>query len=136
MRKASVDIKVAFRDIDGMRSVYHPVYIEWFDLARTKLFAEAGIQWEKWEKGGIVFPVVAVHCEYKEGAVFGDELRVTAMVREVRGKVLNIDYEVQNLATERIITTGYTTLVFCDENGKSFVLEEKYPEIYANFVSE
>ena len=94
MKKASVDVTVAFRDLDGMRTAYHPVYIEWFDLARTKLLTECGIKFERWEKGGIVFPVVALHCEYKEGAAFGDKLRVTAMVREVRGKVLNVDYEI------------------------------------------
>ena len=134
MRKASIEVNVALRDLDGMRGVYHPVYIEWFDMARTKLLREAGIQWEKWEKGGIVFPVVAVHCDYKEGAVLDDHLRVTAMIREVRGKVLNVDYEIENTATGRIITTGYTTLVFCDENGKSFKLEERYPEIYKNLT--
>ncbi|MBR5228545.1 MAG: acyl-CoA thioesterase [Firmicutes bacterium] len=136
MKKASVDVTVAFRDLDGMRTAYHPVYIEWFDLARTKLLTECGIKFERWEKGGIVFPVVALHCEYKEGAAFGDKLRVTAMVREVRGKVLNVDYEIYSYVTEHIITTGYTTIVFCDENMKSFSLEEKYPELYANFIAE
>ena len=136
MRKTHVDVTVAFRDLDGMRSTYHPVYIEWFDLARTKLLKEAGVQFHKWETGGIVFPVVALHCEYKEGTSFEDELRVTAMVREVRGKVLTVDYEIRNLKTDRITTTGYTTIVFCDENGKSFKLEEKYPELYESLIAD
>lgn len=47
MRKASVELRVAFADLDGMRAVYHTNYIRWFDLARTKLFREAGFSMGK-----------------------------------------------------------------------------------------
>lgn len=130
MKSASIELRVAFRDLDGMRAAYHPVYIEWFDLARTKLFRESGIAMEKWEEGGILLPLVVCHCEYKEGAKFDDPLKVTAKIQEVKGKVITLDYEIENTDTGRIITTGYTKQVFCDENGKSFKLEERYPEIY------
>ena len=92
MRKASVELRVAFADLDGMRAVYHTNYIRWFDLARTKLFREAGFSMEKWEGGGILLPLVVCHCEYREGAVFDDPLRVTAQIAEVRGKVVTIEY--------------------------------------------
>lgn len=130
MKKASVKINVSMADLDGMRAVYHTNYIKWFDLARTRLFRDAGVQMEKWEAGGILLPLVVCHCEYKEGAVFDDELQVTAEVNEVKGKVVALTYTVENLANGHIIATGLTKQVFCDENGKSFVLEERFPEIY------
>ena len=108
MRKASVELRVAFADLDGMRAVYHTNYIRWFDLARTKLFREAGFSMEKWEGGGILLPLVVCHCEYREGAVFDDPLRVTAQIAEVRGKVVTIEYEIENLDNGRVISTGLT----------------------------
>ena len=118
-----------------MRAVYHANYIVWFDMVRTKLYQENGIAMEKWEEGGILLPLVVCHCEYKESARFDDKVKVTATVTEVKGKVITIEYEIENMETHRIITTGMTKQVFVDENGKSFVLEERYPEIYQNLIS-
>lgn len=135
MKTASIELRVAFADLDGMRAVYHTNYIKWFDLARTKLFREAGFKMEEWENGGVLLPLVVCHCEYKEGAVFDDPLRVTAAVQEVKGKVITLEYEIENLNTNRVISTGLTKQVFCDENSKSFVLQEKYPELYKNLLA-
>ena len=134
MKKASVELRVAFAGLDGMRAVYHTNYIKWFDLARTKLFRDAGFQMEKWEEGGVLLPLVVCHCEYKEGAVFDDPLKVTAEVQEVKGKGVTIVYEIENQNTRRVICTGLTKQVFCDENSKSFVLQERYPELYRNLT--
>lgn len=134
MKKASITLRVAMADLDGMRAVYHTNYIKWFDLARTKLFREAGVHMEKWEEGGILLPLVVCHCEYKEGAYFDDPLEVTAMVSEIKRKVITLDYEIKNLDTGRVITTGQTKQVFCDADNKSFVLEDRYPEIYKNLT--
>ena len=136
MKKASIEHRVVMAELDGMRAVYHTNYIKWFDLARTKLFRDAGVQMEKWEEGGILLPLVVCHCEYAEGAYFDDPLRVTAEVTELRGKVITIDYEIENLDTGRVISTGQTKQVFCDADNKSFKLEERYPEIYQNLIAE
>ena len=134
MKKASIEHRVVMAELDGMRAAYHTNYIKWFDLARTKLFREAGVQMEKWEEGGILLPLVVCHCEYQEGAYFDDDLKVTAEVTEVRGKVITITYEIENQETGRVISTGLTKQVFCDADNKSFVLEERYPEIYRNLT--
>ena len=76
------------------------------------------------------------HCEYREGAVFDDPLRVTAQIAEVRGKVVTIEYEIENLDNGRVISTGLTKQVFCDENSKAFVLKEKYPELYDRLTED
>ncbi|MCI8285113.1 MAG: acyl-CoA thioesterase [Firmicutes bacterium] len=135
MKTASIELRVAFSDLDGMRAVYHTNYIKWFDLARTKLFREAGFKMEEWENGGVLLPLVVCHCEYKEGAVFDDPLKVTAAVQEIKGKVITLEYEIENMNTKRVISTGLTKQVFCDENSKSFVLQEKYPELYKNLLA-
>ncbi len=135
MKSKSIEITVPFADVDGMRAVYHANYIVWFDMVRTKLYQENGIAMEKWEEGGILLPLVVCHCEYKESARFDDKVKVTATITEVKGKVITIEYEIENMETHRIITTGLTKQVFVDENGKSFVLEERYPEIYQNLIS-
>lgn len=136
MRSASIELRVAFADLDGMRAVYHTNYIKWFDLARTKMFREAGVSMEKWEEGGILLPLVVCHCEYKEGAVFDDSLKVTARVQEVKGKVITIEYEIENTDTGRVITTGLTKQVFCDADNKSFVLKDRYPEVFDSLTAE
>ena len=136
MKKASIEHTVSMAELDGMRAVYHTNFIKWFDSARTELFREAGVRMDLWEEGGILLPLVVCHCEYAEGAHFDDPLRITAEVTEVRGKVITIDYEIINLDTGHIISTGQTKQVFCDADNKSFKLEERYPEIYQNLIAE
>ena len=135
MRKASIELRVAMNELDGMRAVYHTNYIKWFDLARTKLFREAGVKMEEWEEGGILLPLVVCHCEYAQGAYFDDPLKVTAEVSELKGKVITLTYEIENQNTGKVISTGMTKQVFCDADNKSFKLEERYPEIYKTLLS-
>ena len=134
MKKATVELRVGFADLDGMRAVYHTNYIKWFDLARTKLLREAGFEMQKWEASGILLPLVVCHCEYKASAVFDDLLEVTAVVEEVKGKVITITYEIINKESGKQIANGFTKQVTCDENSKPFVLEERYPELYKNLT--
>ncbi len=130
MKSASVELRVTFADLDGMRAVYHTNYIKWFDLARTKLFREAGVAMEKWQEGGILLPLVVCNCEYMDRAKFDDPLKVTARVQEVKRKVITLEYEIENTDTGKIIATGLTKQVVCDPDHNSFVLEERHPEIY------
>jgi acyl-CoA thioester hydrolase len=130
MKKASIEVKVAFCDLDGMRSVYHTNYIKWFDLARTKLLIEAGFAMDKWEDGGVLLPLVVCHCEYRSGLKFNDEVQVRAAVKEAGGRSITLEYEVIRKDSGEITTTGLTKHVTCDENGKSFVLKDKYPELF------
>lgn len=134
MRKSSLDIRVEIYDVDGMRTVYHPRYFYYFDWAKTKLLREAGFDLQELVEKNIFIPLVACTCEYKESAGFNDILRVGVEVEEIRGKVLTFFYEVKNMDTGRIIVTGRTKHVFVDENNKSFVLKERYPEIFESLT--
>lgn len=134
MKKATIELRVSFAELDGMRAVYHTNHIKWFDLVRTKLFREAGFQMQNWEASGILLPLVVCHCEYKASATFDDLLEITADVEEVKGKVITITYKIINKETSKLIATGLTKQVTCDENSKSFVLKDKYPELYKNLT--
>ena len=136
MRSASIEVKVAFADLDGMRIVYHTNYIKWFDLARTKLFREAGLPIDRWEDGGIYLPVVSCSCEYLESASFGDDLRVTARVENAEGAVLDLKYEIEKLDAGRIITTGSTRHIFCGQDMKSMKLDQTFPDLYRDLILE
>jgi acyl-CoA thioester hydrolase len=136
MKKAAIELRVSFAELDGMRAVYHTNHIKWFDLVRTKLLREAGFEMEKWEASGILLPLVVCHCEYKASTKFDDLLEITATVEEVKGKVITITYEIINKETGKLVATGMTKQVTCDENSKPFVLEEKYPELYKNLTED
>jgi acyl-CoA thioester hydrolase len=134
LKEATIELRVSFADLDGMRAVYHANHIKWFDFVRTKLLREAGFEMQKWETSGILLPLVVCHCEYKASTAFDDLLEITAAVEEVKGKVITITYEIVNKETGKLIATGLTKQVTCDENSKPFVLEEKYPELYKNLT--
>jgi len=89
---------------------------------------------QKWEASGILLPLVVCHCEYKASTAFDDLLEITAAVEEIKGKVITITYEIINIETGKLIATGLTKQVTCDENSKSFILKDRYPKLYKNLT--
>lgn len=144
--KSFVEYRVPLADLDGMRTVYHPNFIKYFDMARTKLFCEAGLPMERWEKTGILLPVVSCSCDYKAPALFDDYLRITAEIDGIRGKVITVKQTIENLApgnlasgdhaSGNVIATGQVILVSCDQDMTPILLEERFPELYRTLLSD
>ena len=129
MRKASVELRVAFADLDGMRAVYHTNYIRWFEEARVDVLDQIGIGYKKMEEAGVISPVLEVHAAYKTMTHFGDTVKIEASVQKYNGIILEIAYEVRDKKTEEIRCTGSSRHCFLDRQGKPVSLKKSYPDM-------
>ncbi len=105
-------VKVRYAETDQMGVVHHGAYPIWYELARTECFeACSGITYAFMEENGVMLPILELYSKYLKPALYGQELTVRSIVKELPTVRLKVDYEIYNEQAE-LINTGHTTLVF------------------------
>ena len=58
--------KVHYYETDRMGFTHHSNYIRWMEEARIDFFDRLGWSYRKFEDEGIISPVTAIECKYKQ----------------------------------------------------------------------
>ena len=82
----SLDILVRFVETDAMGVVHHSNYLVWFEAARVAWMDAADMPYAEVAAGGHHFAVTAVEVEYRAPVRFGETVRVTVAVRQLRSQ--------------------------------------------------
>ena len=107
-----VKIEVRYAETDQMGVVHHAVYPIWFEVARTRLCAEAGQPYAHIEEAGFFLVVSGVDVTYREAARYGDDLRVLAWVDWAASRALQFSYEIRRAGD--LVASGNTRHVWVD----------------------
>jgi acyl-CoA thioester hydrolase len=105
---------VRYAETDQMGVVHHAVYPVWFEVARTRLCAEAGRPYADIERAGYFLVVSGIEVTYREGARYGDVVRVTSWVDWVASRALQFGYHVRR--GEALLADGHTRHVWVDRS--------------------
>lgn len=111
-----------------MGITHHSNYIKWMEEARIHFLNQIGFGYAKLESDGIISPVIAVECQYKQPTTFDDEVCIAVSVEEFKGVRLTIRYVMTNKKTGNVVLTGTTKHCFVDANGKPIILKKQFPE--------
>ena len=77
-------VRVPYADVDQMKFVYYANYLVYFEMARTGLLRQAGMPYSELEERGVLLPVMAAHCAYRQPAHYEDLLSVEACCQPFR----------------------------------------------------
>ena len=121
--------KVHYYETDKMGIVHHSNYIRWMEEARIDFLGQIGWDFDKLEEMGIVSPVLAVECRYKEVTRFPEEIQIDVSVKEFRGVRLILEYQMRKCGSENIVTVGTTEHAFLDKDYKPLRLKKTHPEL-------
>lgn len=121
--------KAQYYETDQMGVVHHSNYIRWMEEARIDFFTQIGWDYKKLEESGVISPVTAVECRYKVSTYFSEVVTITVSVKEFKGIVLKLKYEMRkddgSLACE-----GCSEHCFLTKEGKILNLKKEYPTFY------
>lgn len=121
--------KVNYYETDRMGITHHSNYIRFMEEARIDFLSQIGWDYAKLEELGIISPVTAVECKYKNTTTFSDLLTIKVWVEEFKGVKLKLRYEMKkddgSLAFE-----GYSEHCFLNKEGNIIRLKKEYPEFY------
>jgi acyl-CoA thioester hydrolase len=109
-RRCLVDLEVRYAETDQMGVVHHANYLVWFELARTRLCAEAGLHYAEIERAGYYMMVTEAEVSYRRGARYGDRVGVTTWLAELGSRFTSFGYEIHR--DGQLLATGRTRHVW------------------------
>ncbi len=122
---------VQYYETDKMGVVHHSNYIRWFEEARTYYMKNNGVDYNTVEKEcGVMMPVIAVDCRYKQGAVYNEEVSIETEVSFFNGIKLVFNYKVYN-SEKTLLVDGSSTHCFVDMSFKPVRLKKTNPDLYS-----
>lgn len=128
-RTSCSTVRVRYAETDKMGVVYYAHYLVWFEIGRTEWLRETGWTYREMEHDGLGLPVIEVHCEYKQGARYDDEIEIRTRARLVSPVRLAFDYDVIRRRDRAAIASGYTVHVTIDRAGRPTRLPARVREL-------
>jgi acyl-CoA thioester hydrolase len=129
-----VKVQVRFNEVDEMGIVHNSVYYIWFEIARYNFALKAlNIKYHDLKNLGILVPVVHSECQYKQPAVYPDELRVSCLLEPTEKALLILHYKITRLPENKLLATGKTINAFTDMQGN---LKLVIPDVIKNALDE
>ena len=128
--------KVQYYETDKMGIVHHSNYIRWFEEARVDWLEQIGCTMQSIEADGVLIPVMSVTCNYHSMVRFGDEVAVAIMISKFNGVKIEMEYEIRDVATGELRTTGSSSHCFIDKDGKLISLKKSKTEMYETLMQE
>lgn len=128
---------VQYYETDQMQIVHHSNYLRWFEEARTWMMTDMGFSYQTMEETGIMVPVLSANAEFKSMVRFGETVYITAKVAQFNGVRMTLSYEVRDLASDELRTTGETSHAFLHKDSyRPMSLKRTYPELYQLFLKQ
>ena len=126
--------KINYYETDRMGITHHSNYIRWMEEARLDMLERIGWGYDKLEEQGVISPVLAVSCRYRESTTYGDTVSISTAVREFKGVRLILAYEMRNAANGNLVLEGTTEHCFLDRSMRPVRLKKILPEFYEKLV--
>ena len=119
--------KVQYYETDMMGVTHHANYIHWMEEARIDFMDQLGFPYSRMEAEGVLSPVKALTCEYKQPCTFGDEIKITVSVESFNGVVMAIIYDMRNQQGD-VVCTARSEHVFLNRDGRFVRMKREMPE--------
>lgn len=113
MYQGETKIRVRYGETDQMGYVYYGRYAEYFEVGRTEVFREMGMNYKKFEDQGIMLPVLEMKIRYMSPARYDDLLTIVTRLEQMPSARIRFVYDTYNEARVHL-NTGEVTLVFTD----------------------
>ncbi|MEO6594491.1 MAG: acyl-CoA thioesterase [Planctomycetota bacterium] len=121
-----IEQKIGLHHCDPLGVAWHGRYFEWFEAARTELFASLDLDVPQIRAFGYRMYIVDAHCRYMAPLAYGDTARITAWFVATE-PLIRVAYEVHNAATSR--WSARATTVLATTTGDGSLLPTTPPEL-------
>ena len=118
-----------YYETDQMGIIHHAAYVHWMEEARVDFLSQIGWGLDKIEAMGIVSPVVAISCKYKQTTTFPEQVFITVSLDEVKGARLRLSYVMKNSSGQTVLEARSENC-FTDKDGKVLRIDRRFPEFY------
>lgn len=122
---ASIEVTVAFHDIDIIGVMWHGHYLKYLETARWALMDQLDFGYDAMLASGFAWPIVEMHVKYLHAARMGELLNVRASLVEWENRI-TMNYLVTRIADRERLARGKSVQVAVD--AKTLALQFETPE--------
>ena len=130
-RHTTSSVRVRYAETDKMGVVYHSNYLIWFEIGRTDWLRATGWTYREMEAEGIQLPVIEVHCEYRTGARYDDDVEIVTRATRVSAVRVQFGYEAIRRSDGVLLATGYSVHATVDSGGRPRRMPAKVKDLFA-----
>lgn len=123
-------IRVRYKECDQMGFVHNTNYAEYFEVARTEMLRQIGIDYRQTEQEGSLFVLVKLACQFHKPARYDDLITVRSYVTNVSRVKVEIRYEIYR--DEELLTTGTTLSTTIDRAGRILPVPQPIKDCFQN----
>ncbi|WP_293854595.1 acyl-CoA thioesterase [Steroidobacter sp.] len=123
---ASIDVTVAFHDIDIIGVMWHGHYLKYFETARWTLMDQLGFGYDAMLASGFAWPIVEMHVKYLHVARMGDKLNVRASLVEWQSRI-TMNYLITRLAGNELLARAQSVQAAVDAKTHALQFETPQP---------
>ena len=120
---------VQYYETDRMGCTHHSNYIRWMEEARIDFFDRLGWSYQKFEDEGVISPVTAIECKYKQTTTFPEDVYISVGVDIFRGLKLKLRYTMMN-STGSVVCEASSEHCFLSRDGRFIRISKEYPEFW------
>jgi len=122
-RRSEVILTVPFYDLDPMQMVWHGNYLKYFDMARSILFADAGLDlYSYFKKTNYLFPITKTTTKHIVSLQYLDKFKCQATVVEAQYKIV-LDFKLSLLEDNQLCAKGRSEQVAVKYPQKEIMFE-------------
>ena len=92
-------------------------------------FDQLGWSYQKFEDEGVISPVTAIECKYKQTTTFPEDVYISIAVEGFRGLKLRLNYTMTN-AAGTIVCEASSEHCFLSKDGGFIRIKKEYPEFW------
>lgn len=108
----TIDEYVRWSDTDPAGIIYFGAYLRFCEIAESELIRSMGFTFAGLlEEHGVVFPRAQLHLDFHAPVRLDDQLRVAVYLSRLGGASMTVQYEVVDLAMQRLAASGHMVLV-------------------------
>jgi acyl-CoA thioester hydrolase len=107
-----------------MGIVYHTNYVRWFEIGRSELFRDMGIQYREVEASGFNLPLTKVYCHYLLPARYDDILLVETDIDYLKRASIRFRYRIWDDQRKNLLAEGYSVHACTGGDGRILRIPE------------
>ncbi len=107
-------VRVRYKDTDQMGIAHHSNYVVWFEIGRTDLCREAGLDYKTIEQLGWVLVVSEIGCRYKSPYRYDDEVLIRTWIDDGSSRLMRFGYRLFDAAGAVVRAEGFSSHVWLD----------------------
>jgi acyl-CoA thioester hydrolase len=111
-----LDLRVRYVECDPMGVAHHTVYPVWFEMGRTELLRDSGLNYRDFEAQGIFLAVIEMSVKYRRPARYDDALILETSIAEISHVKIMHSYVLYR--DDERLATAATTLACLDREGR------------------